>query len=290
MYNLFKGWPIAPVEGDVTIYLDYMRDIICAGKAAGKKDESLLKDLITGKTIETNDKYVPVYSVPNHLHLCITGNPDCGQCFVHRPTDLRPLMLQMRGEAILNIMLRSVRGSVAGGYAALMHYFLNYEYGMDLRIVPVTDELIEQKKRTMSGVKQWAINCAELGEWPYGHVRDDGSVEVIKKLMHYSCNGSPEGRRNQLSENEFGIAFLKLFPKIVNGIVQNTIMGGLSALSRQGPNIKFPDKRGVQQYGHVIPPLRAIRDVIDATLGGKNIWEDSADWSANLRDFTVPDV
>ena len=55
------------------VILLHLEEAVWAGS---KKDESLLKDLITGKTLEINDKFIPVYSVPNHLHLFITGNPD----------------------------------------------------------------------------------------------------------------------------------------------------------------------------------------------------------------------
>ena len=42
----------------------------------GKKTESLLKDMITSPDIPINEKFVPMYTVPNHLHLFLTGNPE----------------------------------------------------------------------------------------------------------------------------------------------------------------------------------------------------------------------
>ena len=55
------------------VILLHLEEAVWAGR---KKDESLLKDLITGPNIPINDKFIPVYPVPNHLHLFITGNPD----------------------------------------------------------------------------------------------------------------------------------------------------------------------------------------------------------------------
>jgi hypothetical protein len=155
-YNLFKGWKIKPMKGDVARWETYLKEVFCktdvefkylslviadmfkqphkkpgvvvairgdegVGKSflverlcdlaapyyfktsnpsyvfgdhnsqlkdklllhleeavwpGGKKTESLFKDLVTGRTIEIDEKFVPLYSVPNHLHLFITGNPD----------------------------------------------------------------------------------------------------------------------------------------------------------------------------------------------------------------------
>lgn len=142
------------------------------------------------------------------------------------------------------------------------------------------------------------VNCVELGEWPYGDVVD-GSVKVIKKLLVWAYNNSPEGQRYQLSDNEFGIKFLDLFPMMINGIVQKYDNGLVKSIVQTGPNIKFTDKSGCQQYGYIIPPLQQCRDAINISLEGKNIWEEKDGWRASksnvsddiyqlLKDYTRP--
>jgi hypothetical protein len=260
------------------VILLHLEEAVWAGS---KKDESLMKDQITGKTLEINEKFQPIYSVDNHLHLFITGNPDW---LVSASFKARRLFALHASEAHIKDIpyFSGLSGWLDnGGRAALMYHFLNQNSNIELRLVPVTDELIEQKKQSMFGIKKWIMNCVESGEWPYGDVKTDGAVEVIKKLLVYSYNTSSEGKRHQLSDNEFGIEFLKMFPKISDGIVEKAKNGRTVSIIQTGPNIKFDDSNGNPQYGYIIPPLRTIRDVIDADLGGGNNWDDRAEWTTD---------
>jgi hypothetical protein len=103
-----------------------------------------------------------------------------------------------------------------------VYYFQNFdiqaalgELGIySLRNVPVTKELIVQKKRSMSEVREWANNWLELGQWPYGRIGDNGHCYVIRSMLYRDYVKSQRGRRNGnvLTERQFGIQFTELFP------------------------------------------------------------------------------
>jgi hypothetical protein len=156
--------------------------------AGSKKDESLLKDLITGRTIEINQKFIPVFSVPNYLHLFITGNPDW---LVSASFKARRFFALHAS----NIHIRDTRhfGGLdewfkKGGAAHLLYRYLNYQIpaGIELRLPPITTELIEQKKRSMSGVQGFVMSmpCGELrGELEVRKLFDENGTLMTRKVL-----------------------------------------------------------------------------------------------------------
>ena len=250
----------------------------------GKKTESLLKHLITGPEIPINDKFVPVYSVPNHLHLFITGNPDwlvatgfrARRIFALHASDAH--IKDFKYFAALQEWFKS------GGDAALLHYYLNYdinaalsELGLgDIRMVHITKEHIEQQKQSMSGVKEWAVNWVELGEWPYGEVRE-GHCYVIKSLLCHDYNNSPLGKRQPLTERQFGIQFLGLFPLVIDGLKQNAGNGRVKSairVSAPGASVQERNSSGKQADAYDIPPIAELRKVMDFNFGGESDWNE----------------
>jgi hypothetical protein len=229
--------------------------------AGSKKDESLLKDIITGPTLPINDKYVPVYSVPNHLHLFITGNPEwlvsagfkARRIFaLHASEDKRR---DTKYFAELDTWFHN------GGAEALMYYFMNHKYDVDLRIAPVTEELIFQKQQSMSGVQEWLYSIVNSKEMPYGELID-GKVSVIKALLLNDYNHSPSGQRHKLSDRKFGNQLVDLVPSMVV------------------ENIKIKDSRDVRRNGYIVPPLVDIRRSLETKLGGNVLWStEDGEWS-----------
>jgi hypothetical protein len=300
--NLWKGFPVVPVEGDCAIFLTYVKQIICSnneehfnylialvaqmfqfphlkpgiavvlrgdegvGKsffieklgalmgpyyfktsnpayifgdhnsqlkdkllchleeavwAGSKKDDSLFKDLITGSTLEINEKFIPVHSVPNHLHIFLSGNPDwlvkaalkARRIFALHVSDARRVDTEYF--AGIDKWFTSV------GAAALMHFFLNHKSDINLRNVPITEELINQKTHSFGPVEEYFMSIGYTCEWPYGEIKDDG-VYVIKRLLYCDFCKSPMGHNTRMSERQFGGAFLKLFPVLDNDEVRTS--------------------------------------------------------------------
>jgi Family of unknown function (DUF5906) len=359
-YNLFKGYKIKPVIGDCTLFLNYVKNVICSGDndnfnylvaliaqmiqqphmkpgiavvirgdegvgksffieklgsllegyyfktsnpnyifgdhngqlkntillhleeavwAGSKRDESLLKDLITGRTIEINDKFVPVYSVPNHLHLFISGNPDW---LVSAGFKARRIFALHASEAHIRdtkYFAELDNWFKNGGSAALIYYFLNYNVNVDLRMVPITEELIIQKQQSMSGVAEWLYSIADTLEMPYGDMnRDTGCVRVIKKLLYLDYSHSTIGRRQPLSDRKFGAQLLSLLPLVVDGQELKEKNGNTATVVNVN-NIKIADSRDVRRDGYEFPDGETIRMALEFKLGGKIRWSnDGGSW------------
>jgi hypothetical protein len=360
-YNLFKGYKVAAREGDCSIFLDYMKDIICSGNqrdyeflialvaqmflkphlkpgiavvlrgdegvgksffieklsalmspyhfktsnpayvfgdhnaqlknvillhleeavwAGSKRDESLLKDLITGPTIPINDKYVPVYLVPNHLHLFISGNPDWLVSAGFRARRIFALHVSDAQRTITDYFARIDKWFTSGGCAYLMHYFLNYKSDINLRLVPVTDELLYQKKQSLSGIAEWAMSIGETGEMPYGEIQErDGvitGVVVIKRLLYHDFLQSPMGKNSKISEVKFGMEFTKLFP-VAQSVSDDSVIKN---------DLKCKGMRGIRFNAYWIPNIDVYREAFDLRLSGKTEWSEAKEWTV-LRPNTT---
>lgn len=248
--------------------------------AGSKKDESLLKDLITGQTIEINDKFIPVYSVPNHLHLFITGNPDwlvSARFKARRIFALHASEAHIRDTPYFKDLDNWFHN---GGAAALMYFFMNHKSDIDLRLAPITDELVFQKQQSMSGVFEWWNSILDTKEFSYGeYIKDNGHVEVIKKLLYVDYMRSPMGKRTPLSDRGFGMQLMSLLPAVVNGEeVKNE--KGLTLSDANTKDLKIRDSRNQRRDGYNIPDLPTCRRLLERKLGGKIAWStDDGPWT-----------
>jgi Family of unknown function (DUF5906) len=364
-YNLFKGYQIVPREGDCSIFLDYVKLVICSGNerdytylislvaqmfqfphlkpgiavvlrgdegvgksffieklgalmpdyyfktsnpeyifgdhngqlknklmvhleeafsARSKKDESLLKDMITGSTIEINDKYIPVYAVPNHLHVFISGNPDWLVSAGFRARRLFALHVSDVHRLDTNYFSGIDKWFNSGGNAALMHYFLNYKSDVNLRIAPITEELIYQKKQGLSGVAEWAMSIGETGQMPYGELKEREEVivgvVVIKRLLYHDFLQSPMGNNSKLSEVKFGMEFTRLFPKLVDGDEGDSVIKN---------DLKCKGARGVRFNAYYIPNIDVYRQSFDLYISGKTQWAEVKEWTVLRPNTTETD-
>jgi hypothetical protein len=204
-----------------------------------------------------------------------------------------------------------------GGDAALMHYFLNYKSDINLRIVPVTDELIQQTKRSMSGVKEWFMDIFESHEMPCGYLvgekkeveYDDydldgtGKLVPVKKKEKITVNArvrtvkdwlyknycdSKAGKRNRLNKSEFGIQFLALLPLVVDGVVQMSA-DGKRPRSIVTSDIKMRDNMNIRRDGYEVPIWKEIKDVIDFNFGAPTEYADN-EWTIRVDDFPEIDL
>jgi len=269
--------------------------------AGSKRDESLLKDLITGPTIEINDKYIPVYSVPNHLHLFITGNPEW---LVSAGFKARRIFALHAAEALRNdtdYFKGLDNWFKNGGAEALMHHYLHHKSDINLRKVPVTDELVHQKKKSMGPVEEWLDNLIELHEMPYGektaeseedHVHEGMAgkklkcvhIRVIKKALYYDYCKSQDRLRSRviLNEKKFGRRFLELLPLVIDGVVQKHDNGVIKSVV--DPNVKATDNFKTQRDAYDIPPWPVVRQAFGFNFGKQSEYDNENEWSI-LNDF-----
>jgi Family of unknown function (DUF5906) len=135
--------------------------------AGDRSHESVLKGLITEETILVEPKGVDPYSVRNCIHLIMSSNSewvvpagaDARRYFVLDASDAH-----MRDNKYFAAIIRQMDD---GGRAALLHYLLNLDTSkFDVRAVPQTAALADQKTRSRRGVDRFVELVAYSGTLP----------------------------------------------------------------------------------------------------------------------------
>lgn len=124
--------------------------------AGDKQHESVLKTLITEDTVVVEGKGVDAEIGPNYTHLLMAGN---GHWLVPAGMDERRFLVLDVGEASKQnkpYFARVRKAMAAGGREALLHYLMNLDISdFEVRSVPQTAALREQKLFSMSAEEQW---------------------------------------------------------------------------------------------------------------------------------------
>lgn len=124
------------------------------------KAESILKDIVTSRRIRIERKFCDPYFVDNLARIVIMGNANT---LVPASTDERRwFVIDMRdippeeAQAHIDFCTELREGMEAGGYPLLLDYLLNYDIsGVDLRVAPNSQGLVEQKEANLPAIHQW---------------------------------------------------------------------------------------------------------------------------------------
>lgn len=214
------------------------------GKASGK-----LKNLITADTIALEEKYKNTISVANHMRVIFTGN------------DLR-LITASRDErryCVIDVD-PSRKGDMAywktmhewrdnGGLAALHHYLLNYPIGnIDLRIVPKTKALTDQKIGSLDDVERWFLDVLRRG---YIRPGPPWSAPVANSIIRHSY------------AEYYGLKEMSGFDSSIN-----------RKLNEIFPHMKKSRKRnrGQQEKHYQFPSMDECRRIFAEYLNGEIEW------------------
>ena len=133
--------------------------------AGAKASEGALKDLLTNPNITIERKGVDAYTAPNYTRILFTSNEE----FVV------PASLDERRFAVFDVGNSRKQDSEyfaaldnwynSGGAEALLHYLRNFNLtNINLRLVPQTDALTDQKLEALDNVTEWLYNCLQNGE------------------------------------------------------------------------------------------------------------------------------
>ena len=139
--------------------------------AGDRSHESVLKGLITEETLLVEPKGVDSYSVRNCIHLVMSSNSDW---VVPAGADARRYFVLDVSAAHMQdyrYFAGIARQMDNGGRAALLHYLLNLDVtAFDVRAVPQTAALADQKTRSRRGVDRLIEIVAHSGILPAGDV------------------------------------------------------------------------------------------------------------------------
>ena len=133
--------------------------------AGAKSSEGALKDLLTNDQLTIERKGVDAYTAQNYTRILFTSNEE----FVV------PASLDERRFAVFDVGTIRQQDSEyfakldgwynAGGAAALLHYLRNFDLShLNLRLVPQTMALQDQKLEALDTVTEWLLNSLHSGE------------------------------------------------------------------------------------------------------------------------------
>ena len=135
--------------------------------AGDKQHGDVLRGLITELTLSIEGKYRAVITVRNRLHLLIVSNRDwvIPASITARRFAVTEALDTRRGDrAYFRAIVEQME---AGGLAAMLHELLHRDIGeFEVRDIPETDELNEQKLLSLDSIVRWWLAVLERG-WLY---------------------------------------------------------------------------------------------------------------------------
>lgn len=184
----------------------HLRDLVVlfadeAFYAGDKKHESILKTLISEDTLVIEKKGVDVEISPNCIHLIIASNEahvipagaDERRFFVLEVSDQRK-----QDTAYFRAMMAEVE---AGGREALLHELMTMDVSdFDVRRVPQTDALREQKALSLGPEEDWWFSKLEAGALLPEHDSWDGRVRkdlIVDDYVEYAKRFNVQRRKTE---------------------------------------------------------------------------------------------
>lgn len=230
--------------------------------AGDKKLEATLKELITGDQILMEYKGKEPIRAKNYASVVITTNStwvipaglEERRFFVLDAKDT-----EMQNKAYFSAIANQLNN---GGYEALMHYLLNYEYQEEiLRDIPKTEALLEQKMHSLSHEEQWWLEVLQKGELP---MQDEwtGICGTRDMFRDYCDHANISGTRYKSIQTRLGIFLNKMVPNIEK---RTGSYKTKESFLDEGPTTE----KG--QY-YVLPSLEDCRKAFEKRLGQKFDW------------------
>jgi hypothetical protein len=151
--------------------------------AGDKQAEGRLKGLATSDRQMIEFKGKDAIQVRNYVHLLVTSNSDW---VVPAGHDERRFAIFDVGDASLQnyeYFGEMARELTAGGYGRLLHELLTFDLQpIDLRSLPTTAALFEQKIASLPPVEAWWYTCLQRGWIAGGGKRDGGDIPADEEF------------------------------------------------------------------------------------------------------------
>ncbi len=248
----------------VGIFNVHLRDCVVlfgdeAFFAGDRKHESVLKTLITEDRMVITPKGVDSEMSPNFTHLILASN--ASWVVPTGPTERRFFVLDVGDDHKQDHKyFRRIDKSMAnGGRENLLHFLLNYNLvGFDVRKVPLTEALREQKVHSLDSRGQWWLKRLTDGTLTAGHDKWEPQVVCSELVDDYIETCAKFNVQRRGSEVKLGI-FL------------NHICPGKHPI--RGRETTGHSRR----YFYVFPSLQSCRDRWDELSGSDFDWPLSAE-------------
>ena len=225
--------------------------------------EGRLKDLITGTTHPIEFKGKEAIFVANYVRLLVTGNEDW----------VVPASMEARRFAVLDVAADHIDDTAYfaainaemdnGGREALLHHLLTFDLTtVDLRKVPTTAALLDQKLASLTPEQGWWLDVLHDGRLPnaaYGAVNCCSSKDLFDYYVKHAID---QGVRRRAIETILGRLLQKLAPGLRKGRVSTT--------DRERP------------YMYTFPPLAECRDKFCTLLKQHIAFGEPTEWATGL--------
>jgi Family of unknown function (DUF5906) len=147
----------------------HLRDCVClfadeALFAGDRQHEGALKGLITEPTLPIEGKGQNLVTAPNMLHVIMSSNSDWVVPASH--DERRYFVLDASDNRIgnRNYFSAMAQQMQQGGLAAMIYELLHRDLsGFEVRDIPLTDALLDQKKHSLDSIDRWWLVVLERG-------------------------------------------------------------------------------------------------------------------------------
>ncbi|MBK1621808.1 hypothetical protein CKO42_26200 [Lamprobacter modestohalophilus] len=225
------------------------------GDRAGSE---VLKGLITEPTLIIERKGVDAIQAPNRLKIIMATNADW--VIPAGADERRYLVLEVSTEHRQDhAYFSELNRLIDGGAGALLHYLLSLDLsGFNIRKVPTTRSLTEQKTHSFDAFNRWLHNALCDGEWKANGLRLEWDGPHSKGRIKECYD---------LFVKEHGIRYAQMDPSAFWRRMNKTLPGSLHSRP-------MVDGRRQQSVG--FPPLPEARGQFEAAAlnGDANDWPD----------------
>jgi hypothetical protein len=255
----------------VRCLLFFCDEAFWAGDRAG---EGKLRDLVTGDQHPIELKGFEAFFVPNFVRLLICGNREW----------LVPAGLGERRFATLDVAdhhkedipyFKAVDQELkAGGFQRLLHELLEFDLStVDLRHIPKTEALLDQKIASLSPEDGWWFDILKRGRLPH-FTKDARAGRCPGQMLYddYIEHAQKQGARRRQIETAIGI-FLNKTARGLTTAVETFIVEDASG---QRAFYKPPITGRGTVYS--FPSLKECRRAFEEKLHQSVTWPDHPDW------------
>jgi hypothetical protein len=238
--------------------------------AGDKTAEGKIKDLISGKRHPIELKGFEAFWVPNYVRVFVNGNADwimpAGKG-ARRPAVLDVADTHKEDTKYFAAIVKELR---SGGYERLLHELLTFDLSsVDIRHVPKTEALLDQKIASLSAEDGWWLDILRTGQLP--HLTSDAKPGVCPAQAlfdHYIEHAAKHGIRRRSIETALSIFLFRIVPGLVTYPGRYTI--------------KDADAFSSAKYGrgalYTFPSLEECRGAFAKGLHQSMEWPKPTEW------------
>lgn len=229
--------------------------------AGAKAAEGVLKDLVTNDRQWIERKGIDPVEIANLIRLFVTSNNEW----------VVPAGLEERRFCVIDVSESRMQDSAyfaaiyaeleSGGYEALLHLCLHADFtDVDLRIIPVTNALVEQKVASLSAELGWWLDLLRSGTLP-GDTEGAGVVVRQQLYRDYLEHSKRIGARRRSIETQIGMFLRKYVPELRR----------FEQESASGRNVGYFE----------FPSLEECRAALTRLTPGLTDWDAPSEWVPN---------